>query len=248
MKPLFNLSLITDNYLDPRFQNVLFPYRFLQHLLFLSRFSIKYNCIRYHVNAYYLFSFFGSLCLFLYMYLTITTLSVDRTPSLNFFPWLNALVLFFPFFLFYCINIVHRKEHVEIILKIQKSFRIVKFKDYKICVMWNWFGVFSHFFWIILSLMLLQEIRIALTFYVMIFLDVNTTYGISLIFLIRNGMVAWISEVEYQCRICLELEEGQRCEVFKKLFVAYQDLMQAYAIYKKLFKIPVSTLHFCILI
>ncbi|XP_035451887.2 uncharacterized protein LOC118277271 [Spodoptera frugiperda] len=52
-------------------------------------------------------------------------------------------------------------------------------------------------------------------------------------------MTAWIAEVEYQCKTCLELEERKRCDHFRKLFQAYEDLMEAYCLFKKLFQFPI---------
>uniref|UniRef100_A0A2H1WWV0 SFRICE042066.2 n=1 Tax=Spodoptera frugiperda TaxID=7108 RepID=A0A2H1WWV0_SPOFR len=239
--PQLTFSLQTDNYLDQSFQRVLFPFRCLQHALFQSRFSIKHNFIKPHNRSYYIFSFFGTLCLFFYIYyFSVVIKNIDST--IEFFFKTNSYLPFIPFLIFYVLNIIQRNDHVKLVITIQKSFRLIKFncKQYKECALWNWFGVFCHLFWVIFGLLFFQEIVLAIMFYVVAFHDVSLTYGISMIFLIKNGMVAWIAEVEYQCGNCLELEDRKRCEVFKKLFVAYEELMEAYVIFKRLFKISVS--------
>lgn len=241
MSKMVYFNPINDNFLDRSFQKAIFPFQCLHHALFLSRFSIKYNCVRAHGRWYYMFSFFGISCLLLYMYKYVAVMFMASVNSLvDFFLWLNLCFAFLPFVMFYCINIIRRRNHVKIILKIQKAFRIVHYKDYRQCMLWNWFGVFCHVFWVILSIGVLQDISVAASFYIMTYFDVNTTYGNSLIFLIRNGMTAWIAEVEYQCKTCLELEERKRCDHFRKLFQAYEDLMEAYCLFKKLFQFPVS--------
>lgn len=242
MKALIDFSSITDNFLDKSFQNVLFPYRFLQHLLFLSRFSIEYNCIRPHGALYYIFSFIGTTGLISYMFFCTGPRSFKKISNvLDAFFVVNSCVLIVPFYVFYAINVIQRKDHVKLILKIQKSYRTVKYKQYKqISLFGNWFGVFYHFFWILLSFILLRSIQISFSFYVMTFFDVNTTYGLSLIFMLRNGMTAWIAELEYQSKVCLEFEEKRRCCIFKKLFEAYEDLLEGFVIYKRLFRYSVS--------
>ncbi|KAJ8733170.1 hypothetical protein PYW08_001468 [Mythimna loreyi] len=53
--------------------------------------------------------------------------------------------------------------------------------------------------------------------------------------LIMDGVVTWTSDVEYYSKICLELEE--KCDdKFYKLFQAYSNLLEAFDIFKKIFK------------
>lgn len=116
MKALIDFSSITDNFLDKTFQNVLFPYRFLQHLLFLSRFSIEYNCIRPHGTFYYIFSFIGTTGLISYMFFCTGPRSFKKISSvLDAFFVVNSCVLIVPFYVFYAITL------------------------FKGRIMWNWF-------------------------------------------------------------------------------------------------------------
>ncbi|KAF9800099.1 hypothetical protein SFRURICE_016976 [Spodoptera frugiperda] len=236
MKNMINSNPIIDNFLDKSFQNVLLPYRLLHHSVFLSRFSIKHNCIRPHERSYYIFSLIGVICWIIYTY-NYAIIPTDKFNELiDIFLMLNTYMLVSPFFVYYIVNVIKRMEHVEILIRIQKCFRIIHYNKYRDTTTWNWFGIFCHSFWIIVSLVVLQDINIAISFYIINFYDIHTTYGMSMMFMLKYGMYAWISEVKYKCKISLELEERKRDQIFCKLFQAYEELMKAYVIFKSLFK------------
>lgn len=74
----------------------------------------------------------------------------------------------------------------------------------------------------------------------------NLSYGISIISIVRDGMISWISEVEYYSILSLELEDDKFKDKFKNLYQAYVTLMEAFDIFKKIFKFTVRLSQFVI--
>ena len=241
MKTQIKIDPITNNFLDRQFRNLLLPIQCLQHLFFVSTFSIEYNCIRPHRILYHIFSFIGTLGFISFHVSNFLTSNSDGqiNPFLVIFIRLNVIMLVIPFICFYFAKIIQRTEHIIVILKIQKAFRIINYKKYKKSTMKTWNGVSRHLVSYIITVALIRNLVIAIYFYSLIYFDVNLTYGVFYIVLIRDGMIAWISEVEYYSKLSLELEEAKISEKCKRLFEAYVSLLEAYDIFKKIFKITV---------
>ena len=243
MKTQININPITDNYLDRGFQNVLLPFRCFQHVLFLSCFSIKYNCVRPHRASYYtvtLIPFVGFVA-FHVVYLFSTTYDEIVNQYMIFFIRSHVFYSVLPFIFFYILNIIQRRDHVRLILMIQKAFRLVNFNKYKKAANRNWFAILRYIVGFIASAAAARNIIMILYLYTLLFFDVIITYGVSLIALIRDGMVSWMAEVEYYSKICLDLEEENYDDKFEKFFQAYVNLMEAFGIFKKIYKFTVRT-------
>ncbi|PZC77079.1 hypothetical protein B5X24_HaOG200729 [Helicoverpa armigera] len=239
------MELITNNYLDRGFQNMLLPFRCLNHLVFISRFSIEYNCIRPHSRSYYIISFMGVLCYIIFHSLKFFDANLTAIPNqfIQFFLKVNIIMLLIPYAGFFILNVLHRNKHVQILLKMQKAFRIINYKRYKLAILWNWFGVFRHIGGFIITTAYIRLLSVAEYFYTLIFFDVHITYAISLITLIRDGVITWIAELERHSQN-LEVDKDKHDERMKKLFQAYINLMEAYEIFKKLFQVAVRILSF----
>lgn len=240
MKTQINLNPITVNFLERGFQNFLLPFRCFQHLVFLSSFSIESNCIRPHSASYYIVSLIAILGFMTIQLIPLFLNDFDViTDKFLLFFIVNIISLVIPFLAFYVLNIIQRQDNVRLILKIQKAFTLTNFKRYKTATIRNWWLIFRHIVGYIISVTATGDLLSAVYFYTLLYFTVNITYAISLIALMRDGIITWISEVEYYSKTSLELE-GEKCgDALRKLFQAYINLMDAFDIFKKIFKFTV---------
>ena len=247
MEAQFNIDSITNNFLDKGFQNTLLPYQCIQHMLFISRFSIKYNSIRPHRVSYYIISFIGVLGFIIFHMENLLARKIEgaKNQFLIVFVKINVVLLVIPFVLFFTLNVIQRKEHVQIILEIQRAFRLINYKDYKKSIRRNWLGLVWHIFFYSLSVYITFDLKLAVYFYTLIYFDVNCTYGVSVIALIKDGIIAWISEVEHYSILSLELEDEIYDDKLEKLYEAYIHLLKAFNIFKSIFKFAVRRYFYC---
>lgn len=241
---MFRKISITYNFLDRRFQKMLFPFQFMKHMFFISSFSVSNNCIRAQSMSYYIVSLIGTLVFVIFHSLTYFNVEYFGYYSLflKYFSKFNSLFLLTSFITFYFINIVQSKDNVQLILKIQKAFKIINYKNYKIFTICNWITILLQYVTFFVWASLLSNFRNAYFFYTLIYFEVNVTYAICVISLIRDGMVTWISEVEYYAKLSLELEEEIYSNNLKNLFQAYIDLLEAFNIFQRIFQFFVSLL------
>ena len=240
---------ITNNFLDRGFQNMLLPFQFMQHMFFLSRFSIEHNCIRIpSVNNYILsliatvvFSVFHSVTL------VITEGFDGFSMIVKFFNKLNVIIVVITYLIFYYNNFTKRKNIIEMVLKIQRVLRIIYYKRYKMLTIWNWISVSLHCVLYFLIVLVTRDLSLSFFFYSLFYLNTETIYAIRMIDLIRDGMKTWIAEVKYYGKLCLELEEEKYNNNLKKLSQAYIDLMEAFDILKDIskFSVRVTFTHHC---
>ena len=243
MKTLININPITDNYLDRGFQNVLLPFRCFQHVVFLSCFSIKYNCVRPHRASYFIVSLIAILGFMAFHINGLFSKDNDNIDNsyMIFLTKIHVFLSVFPFGFFYVLNIIQRKDNVRLILKIQKAFRLINFKQYKKAFYRNWFAIFRYSVGFIACTAATCDLMLAIYLYTMLFFDVVITYGVSIIALVRDGFVSWMAEVEYYCKMCLEIEEEVYDDKIKNLLEAYIYLMEAFDIFKNIFKFTVRS-------
>lgn len=173
MKTQIRINPITHNFLDKSFQNLLLPFRCLNHMMFISRFSIKYNCIRPHRISYYIVSLIGTLGFIFFHIQNLLSREFNGVPNkfLIVFIKINVVSLVLPFVIFYTFNIILRIDHVLMILKIQKAFRLVYFKNYKRAIRRSWLEVARHFVFFTISVLLSPNLKVAVYFYSTIYTE-----------------------------------------------------------------------------
>lgn len=158
----------------------------------------------------------------------------------------NVYMYMLSFMFFYIINVIQTKNNVRMVLKIQKALRIINYKNYRNLTIWNWINVLRYFGNYFISISTICRFPLAIKLFTLIYFDVYTAYGISLITLMVDGMRKWISEVEYHSKISSELHEEKYNDCCKKLFLAYVDIMEAFHVFKRIFQISVRVT-FCII-
>ena len=239
---------ITNYFLDRGFRNMLLPFQCMQHMFFLSSFSIKHNCIRTPTLLYYIVSLIGTLG-FILLHILIHFTSgylVHFSSIINFFATLSFIALVIAYFIIYSINILKRKDNIQMVLKIQNVIRVIYYKHYKRITIWNWISLSLHFVVYVILVSGTRDFWGIFFFYSLYYFHVSVIYGIRMIALIRDGMKTWISEVEYYGNLCFELEEKKYNDNLKKLLQAYIDLMEAFNILKDISKFSVNCQNFLI--
>lgn len=232
----------TKNFLDQDFQRILLPIRITQYIFSLSKFHIKHNCIRPNGLYYNIISFLG---MFIFLMLNLNTIVVEKNfkklsvSSFMFFSiFLSGSIYIVAYILFYIHNIFQSKKHVAMILKIQSALRNINYKMYKKFIFAHWRYVFRYAGTYLMLVILRMEIYVAVYFFSLVYFDIDVSYGKCINHLLRGGILAWISEVEYQTERSLELDTHEE-DIWRKLYEAYSELMEAYNIHKNVFQIPV---------
>lgn len=140
------------------------------------------------------------------------------------------------FLIVYIINIRDTKKHVQLILKIQNAFRIIKLRKYRHFIIFNWAYVLRYVGVILIFVILEERLTMAVFIFSLIYFDANIIYGISIINMIRGGVLTWLSEVEY---LNTMPDFDSKEKVWPELFSAYRNFMDAFGIYKNVFQMSV---------
>ena len=246
MKTQIRIDPITHNFLDRNFQKLLFPFRCFQHMVFLSSFAIEYNCIRPHRVSYYIFSLIGTTMFICFHMEPIVTKDYDKIDNayIVIFIKVNVFLFAIHFVSFYLLNVILSENHVQLILKIQKAFRLSNFKAYKKPIIRNWMAIVRHSIDFGISVAVTGEFLFVVYFYTLMYFDVNLTYGVSVIALLRDGMYSWISELEFYSKLSSEFGEEKYKEKLEKLLESYVSFMEAFDMFKNIFKFTVSVTFF----
>lgn len=143
------------------------------------------------------------------------------------------------YIVFYLHNFFSSTTHVRMIVMIQKSFRLIHFHKYKNIIIDNWSYIVRHFIPYFILIFLKVSIPVIIYFFSLVYFEVYIYYGVCLSKLLRGGIRAWMSELQYHTRVSLNINnKGEN--TWKILFQVYKDLMEAFSIFKSVFQVPVS--------
>ena len=252
IKPYHKMILpevILNNRIDKDIQEMLRPINLMLSLFLSSKYSIKDNYITPKGNIFYIATFFLLACIYGYTVHRLFFGELEDTMGINNSEIVNIMFGFF--FLFFCVgftlifilNFVHRDINISIILLIQRIYNGVEFSgSLKKVTRWNWIciivsvcidiflqflysGLYDDFFTL--------DVIISILFAT---LDINLVYGILLIILLRKYIEKWIEDVL----------AANGCEEKKYIafFDVYQNILEAFHLYKKIFQLLVRFLFF----
>lgn len=135
--------------------------------------------------------------------------------------------------IFYIINFMQSHTKVLLILKIQMIHCHINFKGgVNSFIFWNWIHLFSIFF---INFAIYTSYYISHHYFniidsfidlIFITLDIHLVYSIRIIRLLRTYLKHWCNNVLY---ICTE----ENVEYYDKLFETYQNILEAYKLYKE---------------
>lgn len=249
MKVKISKLKFSKNFLDKSFQKVLLPTQITQHVVFLSKFSINSNCIMPNGFLYILISLVG---MFFFIFLNLNDGNIRdifQKFTKSKFLWLsftlNYVGCLSGYILFYFHNVFSRKKHVEMIVTIQKAFRIICFDKYNLIIFDNWSFLLRHYLVYVLFIFLRLDISVTVYFFSLVYFDVYASYSVCLSKLLHGGILTWISEIEYYTRVSL-IVNNEEDKKWTTLFQVYTDLMKTFSIFKNVFQIPVSISVMCL--
>lgn len=227
-------------------QRIVFSFNFPLNLFLISKYSIR-NCkiypsgLKYRVFAFCFMLFTYTLCIFSMISVPII---LDARTVFNY-----DLFIFFHmgyffsssigFVILFILDIVHGKNNVLLILKIQTIHKGIDFsKNIRSFLIWNWISIT-----ILISLHIVTNIVFYngfRTYDFRVFLDnmydllciasdINFLIAIRIITLLRMYLDMWIEEIMVM--------NNERCP---KLLEIYQNIFKAYNLYKKIFQVLVS--------
>lgn len=232
----------SKNFLNINFQKVLLPTRITQHVVFLSKFCIKSNCIMPNGILYNIISLIGML-FFIFLYLSDGHVKgIGQTCAISYLLCFNFTTTYTVsitgYILFYFNNVFTSKKHVKMIVTIQKSFRNIHFSKYKYIIAENWSHILGHYVPYLLFIFVRLDTYVIMFFFSMVYFDVYVSYSVCLSKLLHGGLLTWISEIQYHTQVTLSVSHGKE-KMWTKLFEVYTDLMEAFSIFKDVFQVPV---------
>lgn len=172
--------------------------------------------------------------------------SVDSDDVVyNFLLIVFTLIHTFSFTILFILEIVHKQNNVDLILKIQTIHKSIDFsKSFPTYIIWNWISIFFTFF---------ADISVTVAFYsplhrmnTVIYLfqiftdmsffafDINFMIATRVIVLLRKYLEKWIDDV-----LMMDDEEDHD-EQCQQLLETYQYILETYSLYKNIFQALVS--------
>lgn len=211
-------------------------------VFFTSKYTIRDNYITpkgYKFNVLLLTATVMSYGLFLY-----SVLNIDPDKYHNFYESRDIFYLFMFFYALYVagftmlifLNIIHSDNNISLILTIQYIYNSIdSIKNIKGVVFWNWVYVLGicglNMFMYLLYYIAFDHFNIIESFadWMFITFDVNLVCAIRFIILLEKYLVMWKQSV-------LDDELGIN---YAKLFDVYQNILEAYNLYKGVFQVVV---------
>lgn len=248
----YPVEVLLNNRIDKEVHSIFYPFNFILTLFFSSKFSMKDNYITPNGNKYYIVLSF--IVLFVIVICVYRICSGDGGEAIendgnNMIPLFINLSYYtyysFGYTMLFILNITHRDNNVLLILRIQIIHRSVDFSNrIRSFINWNWIS---------LLFVVLIDIFIYTLFYAsskylnnlnfaidvtcdLMFttFDINVVISIRIITLLRKYLEEWIKKAQM---INDEQENDINCI---KLFETYQDILEAYKLYKIIFQVLVS--------
>lgn len=120
-------------------------------------------------------------------------------------------------------------------LSIQKAFKRLNYKYYKRITIWYWIIVWYHFIYFIYCLITFTfyDYKVILVAVTVIYFEVHSTIVLSILILIKEGIITWTSEFQCYGQVCWRIGDEESKRHMKVLFQVYVDLLKAFDLFKK---------------
>lgn len=233
--------MFIENKLDKDIQRIIRPFNIILSIFFSSKFKIRDNHItesqkKYHLIIFFLVSFFNVICI------NVMFSKRDSKDQIDFDLKSETvfLVLYsICYILLVTCNIIHSSTNVSLILKIQDIHRTINInKNIKSFITWNWIFFFLLFCDYILTSIVYT--RMDINHFVDVSADLftlafnfNLLYGIRLMSLLVKYLEEWTKNIQI-------MEAGDNNVYCNKLYVSYRNILEAYKLHSKIFRLLVS--------
>lgn len=249
-KPAFKVLL--NSRLEIEVQRIVHSFNFALHLFFSSKYYIRNNHIYPRGNLYTAASFFYILMMIVVYFQRAFTKRVSdmlMKKIENDFASLCSAFLFILqsvcLIILFCVDIENKQNNLNLILKIQTIYKRFNFKkNIRSYVLWNYVSIISFICLDIYCLILFVRFRMYVNYadfasdiacdIAYLSFDINYIVAIRIIIFLKKYLVEWIKEI-----MAFEDNENNN-ELCQKLLDTYQDILEAYNLYKIIFRVLVS--------
>lgn len=253
-KPAFQVP--PNNRLEKEVKQIVSSFNLPLRLFLFSKYNVLDNHIYPNQNKYQLllsFSrivFFNLMC-FHRMYAVLDVINARKknitiTDSLVFWFLLIMFTIIhsFSFTMLFILDIIHKKNNVILILKIQTIYKSIDFgTSVRSYIIWNWISifitvcvnvtVFVGFYTTMYYKSVVTLILDAYTDFSFVVFDINLIIAIRITILLRKYIYEWIKHV-----LMINYENNQRCQ---KLIEIYQNVLEVFSLFKSIFQLLVSS-------
>ncbi|CAG9792821.1 unnamed protein product [Diatraea saccharalis] len=243
-----------DNNVDDDIRSFVLCLDITQNAMLLRKYSIRNNFITPNGWRSNMISTVGLLSYFFIYHYTCNSFYKNKVffeSALGKYAALNKVVVFIVFSIHVFSNMLHSKNNVTAITKLQNIRRVAKYlnNDLKQLIRLNWICLlFYIIFLITIEIALIYCLKsyaffIILCHYVAISFEVGIIYFVCLARLLRHLMANWILKCKYYSeysnfKICCDNINNSR--FWNKLFKAYCDIIDSYQSLKKTATVSVS--------
>lgn len=250
--PVDSFQVLPNNRLNKDFQKIVYSLNYALSVFLNS----KYNIRNHHIYSAGKISRILSFCCMLsmnmcciYRIVIVDIRDVNKNMSSTeevFFSLFTKgyfIVFMIGFTITFILNIVHKNDHIVLILKLQSIHESIDFS--KSFIVWNWISVLTvivinNFIYILYFTTchypdITDLIVDILTGTLFIGMEINLVTNTRILILLRKYLYGWIKEV------IIMNDDHENNERILKLFETYQSIMKAYNLYKKIFQAWVSS-------
>ena len=240
------VQMYRNNKLDRDVQRIVQPFNIILSVFFTSKYKIRNTYIAPCGKYYQIILFFSISIINVF---SIYHLYDDKNNTFSLFnkSGIERTIFFISdtmgccgYLLLIICNIAHSRRNISLVLKIQEIHRSLDIgKSIPNFIVWNWIALFTVLCIIILPLIQLYIMKISLYFVeisrdvFIIQYDLNLIYGIRLTTFMTMCLKEWVNNM--QSKNNDDLNE----ECCDKLFLTYQNILEAFKLFTKCFRILV---------
>ncbi|PZC77072.1 hypothetical protein B5X24_HaOG200722 [Helicoverpa armigera] len=247
-----------NNVVEKEVLSLFKPFRMMHALFVTAKYKIKDDVISANTLLYTCMSGFTSIVILVFYFFSIfQTAFVFKWEGLNLAKQVCNIFIYAIYLMGsmmnFCSDIINKDFNVLLVYKIQSICETLKIKgkSLKNFIMINWIYVITlnvyHMWWIVFfsyafsSSYLYYEV---VTNYFYIIFDMNVLYGMRVMKIIRQPLQIWLEEVRNLNSVIDEDYEY----FWNKMFKIYEETLETYQIFAKIFRSVVSKVNWRLLI
>lgn len=246
------LIVFPNNRLEKDIQRSLLPFNLTLKMLLSSKYNLRNNHIypngkKYHIFAFCFTLFLSALHIYRTFIVDVIQQNMTRSEG-DLFSCISVLygtTVLFGYTMMCALDFTHNDNNILLIMKIQSIYKSIDFStDMRCYIFWNWISIIIIICAnVIITAIYYENIKTydigtildIVSDIKWIELDINFTIVIRLIVLLTAYLETWIKNVRIMnC-------EYANDEQYIELFWIYQNIFEAYNLYKKIFHVLVSS-------
>lgn len=241
-----NCADLLYNNVDEEFQNLLRPLNLIQSIYFYPKYRIRDNFITSNSYATKLLAFFVTIGYIIIPFYQMVVRITGHTSIIgikkvfivpDYFAFANSV---FGFGINFLSCVLLSNSNISLVLRLQEAYRILICSKSKLktLIIYNWISIIAllatdviisvSFLYVLNNLSLFN----VFPYFIYMSFDFNIIYAICMSRMLSKTIVMWNLRVSGEDELC-----------WKKMSNAYMNILEAYALYGKVFQSYVSTLN-----